>query len=141
MLKFIFNPEFKDYISLIALIISIIAFTITIYERKLRLSLSLSEFGGYNVIDIYNLTSRKVTISYFELYSCRHRFFLFKRTYANTWYNDGQHPKNLISAYESISIPFTDEYEINNFVAAALGERIYMKLQINGRKYKTVRLR
>ena len=68
------NSNLKDYISVIAIIISIISFSISIYDRKVKLSAYMVSLGDEYYIDIYNLSNRKVTIPYFELFHSKWRF-------------------------------------------------------------------
>ena len=139
-IKMTFQLGLSDCVSLIAIALSIITFAITIYDRRVKLSATLNGVGDENSIDIYNLSNKKVTIPYFELYRSKCRYFTTKIP-ANTPFDWSFNSKFVIPPYESISIEFKDENKINNFVAAALPEHIYLRLQIYGKKYKTIRLR
>ncbi|MDQ6901485.1 MAG: hypothetical protein M3139_00570 [Bacteroidota bacterium] len=131
----------SDYISLIAVTVSIIAFWHSISEKKIKLDAYLYyEYPDGYEIDIYNNSSRKVTISYFKIYRAKYKY-LSKKDFANTWYDDNLFPKYVIAPYESNKIEFYEQYRIDSFIEKSKNKHMYMALFVAAKKCKTIRLR
>lgn len=128
-------------ISIIALSVSIINLLLSTYDKKIKLDAYLySDYvDGYH-IDIYNNSSRKVTISYFKIYRAKFKH-LSKRDFAQTWYDDQDIAKYVIAPYESETIEFYEDYRIDGFIENSKGKHLYIALFVSGKKVKTIRLR
>lgn len=132
--------EFKEYISLFAIVISVISLVLTIYDRKIKVVANLSSnYDGYH-LEIYNQGSRKITVSYFEIYSAKHKYFS-DRTYAETWYNDAHDVKYIILPYEFKKISFDEEYTLDGFIKQSQNKHIYASIYVSGKHAKTIKLR
>lgn len=132
--------QFNEYISLIAIIISIISFGITIYDKSIKIIGTLSSDLDGDYFDIYNQSNRKITISYFEIYASKSRLFS-KRTYADTWYNDNYDEKYVILPYEYKQITFDQEYSLKSFLQRKGNKHVYAAIYISGKYAKTIKLR
>lgn len=108
-----------DCISIFALAVSIIAFGYSMYEKKIKLQAYLNTGNRGHDIDIYNNSSRKVTIPYFEIYSAKHKYFS-KRRFAHTWFDDNNIPKYIINPYESTNIQFMEGIPSTNPILPAI---------------------
>ena len=128
-----------DCISIFALAVSIIAFGYSMYEKKIKLDAYLNLGYLRADIDIYNNSSRKVTIPYFKIYSAKHKYFS-KRRFAHTWFDDNDIPKYVIHPYESTTIQFIEAYNLDDFIKNSKGKHVYISLFVSRKKVKTVRL-
>lgn len=132
--------ELRDYISLLAISISVTSLALSIYERKIKLSAYLGCDDNGDFIDIYNLSSRKITVSYFKIYSSAFKHF-FTKDYADTFYEYGMNGKIIIEPHEYETVTFYEEYNINAFLNKSQNKRIYISIFVSGKKAKTIRLR
>ncbi|GAA4448981.1 hypothetical protein GCM10023092_02400 [Rurimicrobium arvi] len=139
IMHFFRETDLKGWLSIAAIIISLVNLYRSIREKKINVDASV-EIGN-NTVDlvIYNNSTRKITISYFKIYSSRFRW-LTKRNYAHTWYDDGESPKYLIAPHEYISMRFEDEYSIGDKFFFRGKLRTYVTVIVAGRITRTIKL-
>ncbi|MDM8176399.1 MULTISPECIES: hypothetical protein [Olivibacter] len=137
----------KDFIkdnciAIAGVVISIISLIRTFREGKIYIDAVYSFYGPENTITIYNNSTRKVTITYFEIYHSIWKCF-FKKESAWTWYDEGQTSRYVIAPYESYDIIFDEHNKYNDSVDRIFNKkgRVYIKIVIAGQKKKIVRLR
>jgi len=136
MITYLFDV--KNWIAIAGFILSIINLIRSLNESRIKVDASI-EHGNKEVdIVIYNHSSRKITVTYFEIYSKKH-FFSFRKKKVKTWYDEGDTSKYIISPDEFKTINFSKQYKIPDAFFQN-GKRFYIKIYISKKKKKTILL-
>jgi hypothetical protein len=131
--------ETKDYISIAALIISVISLYFSRFDKRINLGARLNFDGDIYTLDIYNNSNRHVTISYIDIFGAKSEKAL-KRDSATTWYDGSNSPNFVIKSHESTNIEFEGPYELNGFISRNKGNNIYLTLFVSGKRNKTMKI-
>ena len=134
--KWLQSLTLANWLGIAALAISIFNFIRSLNERRIRVDASFGYFGPDTLITLYNNSTRKITVTYFEIYSSK--YYFGKKNFVHTPYSDGDMGKYVISPYESETITFNDQYRISP--VWVFGESLYIRIWVSGKPVKTIRL-
>lgn len=135
----------SESISFLSMALSVIAFSVSLYDKKIKLDAYLYYDGKNSMdnhyLDIYNNSTRKIIITHFEIYRSRFKY-LSHKSFAETWYSEGDDSKCTISPFDSSSVIFNEQYDITRFISIAKQKHqgVYISIYVAGKKTKTIKL-
>jgi hypothetical protein len=132
----IFGIEITIWLGILGFFISIVNLYRSIREKKVKLDANIGFIGNTTHVNIYNNSSRRITISYFKIYRAKFRY-LAKRHYVRTGYHEGENTHFLIEPYSHVTLNFQEQNSISEkFLTGAL----FLKVYIPGNIKRIIRL-
>lgn len=109
----------------------------TSYDRRIKLGASRSNDQYSTTITIYNNSTRKIVVDYFELYYAKCRYSRRKQKLI-TWYDDNDMRKYGIDPYTHKDIDFDEMYEIP--WPKQVSAKLFITVFVAGKKTKTIKI-